>query len=447
MMDFASRKLVRRARIRRNHERQVRVAAVKSRKRALLQSSDALQEHALLGREEKLDSTSSEDEFSKSNYSTQSTTVPSLPSLSGCQSLTVAATSKRSGNAKGVLSENLLAPAATDRTPHTGLQAVNGSDQPSIGVLQGKPRRGNRIRGTRRNGAKFDDTLSDSNVYKEPTGISRARRGDVHSDSCYQGIAGHLSDSAASGQKQQQQREQEDGGLPRVRKHGRVRPQGADAKRKRARQLERLKPYNSKIETVLEEELPGHSQANGDKNVHAAGVNLKYDAPVVVNEGREPKEVKPKKTSPPVSLTEKVAPKQPKPVIADLLPSNPPSPTLSRMVRKKTEALDISETTLQQIKEMSSHLRIVNWLWDSKQLPLQAGRRAKSLRAASPGAATNVTTTSDNLVVVRGGGNVNWFDLPRKNYHEPYGRQEQLSPLSVNSEFKSDYEDELMSLV
>ena len=57
-----------------------------------------------------------------------------------------------------------------------------------------------------------------------------------------------------------------------------------------------------------------------------------------------------------------------------------------------------------------------------------------------------MTSNSDNLVVVRRGSGANWFDMPRVNHQEAC-RQEQMSPVSINSDFKSDYEDELMSLV
>ena len=418
-MDFTSRKLVRRARIRRNHERQVRVAAVKSRKRPTLQSNDPL-EQLLDQQEEELGLL---DEISNSTYSTQST-IPSLPSLSGSQYLTASTTSKRTSkglnsNFKNADLSSAAVPTSTDvSTPYPG--HVNGGSLGLSGAV-GKQRQ-RKVRGGMKRSDPFDDSISDSNI---PTEISSShrRRGNSHynTEDAYGQGGGHFSDSAVLAQ-QQHQLQDSDLIVQSRRKHGRVRPQAADIKRKRARQLEKLKPYNSKIETVLEEEVPSEEQCkDNDKKT-----KLKERQPIVTATKDETKQ---------------------QPVIADVLPSNPPSPALSRMVRQKTESLNISETTLQQIKEMSSHLRIVNWLLDSTQLPLQgAGRKARSCRGASPGAATTVTSNSDNLVVVRKGAGANWFDLPRMN-HQEVCRQEQLSPVSINSDFKSDYEDELMSLV
>lgn len=411
-MDFTSRKLVRRARIRRNHERQVRVAAVKLRKRAP-QASDPLEQ--LLDNQEDLCLL---ERLSNSKHSGGSTTVPSLPSLSGSQSLTASTSSKR--NRYGLLSNNsnnindislLQSPSAGANvaTPYPG----QNKSLPLLG--KGRQKRG-------RKGDIFDDTVSDSNLTTEAAkkrGYSHRIVDDIH---CQNG--GHFSDSAVSTHQQQHLL---DSDQPRVGKHGRVRPQAADVKRKRARQLEKLKPYNSKIETVLEEQASLHNKEPVDFYAAVNDVN-----PMLQNESVSPGNAETK---------------QHNPVIANVFPSNPPSPALSRMVRKKTEGLNISENTLQQIKEMSSHLRIVNWLWDSTQLPLQAGRKARSCRGATPSATTTVTTNSDNLVVVQRGAGTNWFDLPRENYHQESCRQEQLSPISVNSDFKSDYEDELMSLV
>lgn len=433
---------MRRARIRRNHERQVRVAAVKSRKRTILQSSDPL--------EQLLDQQEAElggllDEISNSAYSTQST-IPSLPSLSGSQYLTASTTTSKRTNSKSLnsnfintdLSPATAAPHHGSTTPYPGhvKDGPSGSTGLSDAVAVGKQRQ-RRVRGTKRSDP-FDDSISDSNLPTETSSRYRRSRGDSYhcnaEDAYCDRGSGHVSDSAVSAQQHVQlhQQQEEEGGDLIVqsmrRKHGRVRPQGADIKRKRARQLEKLKPYNSKIETVLEEDMSSEEQRK-----HAAAND---------------KSIKQKEQS--VTLTgTKDEPKQ-QPVIADVLQSNPPSPALSRMVRQKTESLNISETTLQQIKEMNSHLRIVNWLWDSTQLPLgaAAGRKARSCRGTSPSAATTVTTNSDNLVVVRKGTGANWFDLPRVNHHQDVVcRREQLSPVSINSDFKSDYEDELMSLV
>lgn len=420
-MDFTSRKLVRRARIRRNHERQVRVAAVKSRKRTL-QSSDPL--------EQLLDGQDSLGLLEGFSNSTQSTTVPSFPSLSGSQSLTASTTSRRARdglllNKNGRdISQTLL------QSPHAGMNVAT----PYPGQFKGVPLLGSLGKQRQRRGRKsdhFDDCVSDSNL---PTEATKQRGYKTKDQFCP--VSGHLSDSAVSNRQQQQQHLLESE-QTRVRKHGRVRPQAADAKRKRARQLEKLKPHNSKIETVLEEEVP--TQLQYDKE-QLQCKDVSHCAAGDVGKPRLQREQ--------VSPRNSEVKQQHHPVIANVFPSNPPSPTLSRMVRQKTEGLNISENTLQQIKEMSSHLRIVNWLWDSTQLPLEAGRKARSCRGASPSAATTVTTTSDNLVVVRGHSDANWFDLPRENYHEQETcRQEQLSPVSIDSDFKSDYEDELMSLV
>ena len=431
-MDFTSRKLVRRARIRRNHERQVRVAAVKSRKRAPLQPNDPL--------EQLLDEQEAElgllDEISNSTYSTQST-IPSLPSLSGSQYLTASSTTSKRISNRGLYSNfknadpsSAAGPPQVSTTPYPG-HVKGGPSGGFIGLsgamaVAGKQRQ-RRVRGTKRSDPFDDRILSDSNIPTETS--TRSRRSRANSQDVYndQGC-GHFSDSAVSAQQQYHQL-QEGGELTVVqskRKHGRVRPQAADIKRKRARQLEKLKTYSSKIETVLEEETCSGEQRKD------SSTNEKIIKQLVSGGSGTQDETKRQ------------------PVIADVLPSNPPSPALSRMVRQKTESLNISETTLQQIKEMNSHLRIVNWLWDSTQLPLGAGggRKAKSCRGTSPSAATTVTTNSDNLVVVRRGAGANWFDLPRVNHRqEAVGRQEQLSPVSIDSDFKSDYEDELMSLV
>lgn len=452
-MDFASRKLVRRARIRRNHERQVRVAAVKSRKRTL-QSSDPLEQPSadqnLL------------DGFSNSTHSTTlpvtitanaATTVPSLPSLSGSMSLTTSSTSRK-------ISKNGLSLQQT--LPLTEAKRTTGTPNP--GQVKGDPlllsgglRKQGQLRkavdrgggGTTRLGDRnFDDTVSDSNLPMEVVRRRREHSYHTYKDKYHQGN-GHVSDSAVSATMQQQgiRGTEADSDLllatqqPRGhRKHGRVRPQGADVKRKRARQLEKLMSYGSKIESVLEEEVSGH-----DAEMCGNGVELSITGGVdgIAKNNCKLEPLNKKKQT---SRGKAADVRQHHPVIADVFPSNPPSPTLSRMVRKKTESLNISENTLQQIKEISSHLRIVNWLWDSNRLPLEAGRKARSCRGTSPSAATTVTTHSDNLVVVRRGSESNWFDWPREIPQEAY-RQEQLSPVSINSEFNSDYEDELMSLV
>jgi hypothetical protein len=387
------------------------------------------------------------EEISNSTYSTQST-IPSLPSLSGSQYLTASSTTSRRTGTKGLKSTNAdlspssAAPPNVSTTPYPG--HVKGAGPAGLGLglsgamaqaVAGKQRQ-KRGRGTKRSDP-FNDSKSDSNIPTETSSRHRTSGGDAHrktaEDACYcDKGSGHFSDSAVSAQQQlqhqhrQQLQEESDLTAQSRRKHGRVRPQGADIKRKRARQLEKSKPYyNSKIETVLEEEVPSEEQR---KPSAAKDKNFKQKEQLVTATKDETK---------------------PQPVIADVLPSNPPSPALSRMVRQKTESLNISETTLQQIKEMNSHLRIVNWLWDSTQLPLGGGgRKARSCRGTSPGAATTVTTNSDNLVVVRKGAGANWFDLPRVNHQEAaVCRQEQMSPVSANSDFKSDYEDELMSLV
>ena len=457
-MDFTSRKLVRRARIRRNHERQVRVAAVKSRKRTLQSSADPLAELAA----DEENGLQLLDGFSNSTAATTTTTVPSLPALSGTLSLTVASTTSKRNSGRSISNKNGLSPLQQQAPHATQLGAAatctsTGTTYPgnfnggSFGDHSLGKSRQRRLGGTRR-GEQFDESVSDSNV---PTEGSRRRRGQVHrtlEDKGFQG-SGHCSDSTVSTSTQRHRRDHQELGddhdplatQQRVyRKHGRVRPQGADVKRKRARQLEKLKFYGgSKIESVLEEEMVnGHDSEQlqrkdvDDNCVGSRGVGDKL----------EPENKQSVSRSQSGSDEKKDQCCHAQPVIGDMFPSNPPSPTISRMVRRKTEALNVSENTLQQIKEMSSHLRIVNWLWDSRELPLQAGRKAKSLKAASPGASTTVTTNSDNLVVVRRGTGSNWFDWPRENLQEVC-RQEQPSPVSINSEFKSDYEDELMSLV
>ena len=100
---------------------------------------------------------------------------------------------------------------------------------------------------------------------------------------------------------------------------------------------------------------------------------------------------------------------------------------LSRMLKQKTEELNLPDETLQEIKEMSGRLKIVNWLLDSGTVPLCAKVSTNS----------TYTTSSGNLVVVRSSNN--WFDAPRFVARE-------FSPVSLNSELKSDFEEELSSL-
>ena len=105
-----------------------------------------------------------------------------------------------------------------------------------------------------------------------------------------------------------------------------------------------------------------------------------------------------------------------------------PSLLLSRMLRQKTEDLKLPDETLQEIKEMSGRLKIVNWLLDSGTVPLNKVSTTNS----------TYTTSSGNLVVVRRSSN-NWFDAPRFVTRD-------FSPVSLNSELKSDFEEELSSL-
>ena len=127
------------------------------------------------------------------------------------------------------------------------------------------------------------------------------------------------------------------------------------------------------------------------------------------------------------------------------IPSSPP-PYLSRTVREKTESQ--TDSMLTDIKEMNSHMRIVNWLWDSNnRLPLSkdpahlphppSTKRPKG-RGGSPS-----STVSGNLVLVRQSSQ-NWFDAPRLPMDT---RREEMSPISQNSELKSDFEDELTTLI
>ena len=412
-MDVTSRKLVRRARIRRNHERQVRVAAVKSRKRTALPSNDPLEQ--LLDRKD----LGLLDESSNTSYSHQST-IPSLPTLSGSHYLTAASTtSKRNSKTAEDLSSTIIVPSVL--TPYPG-HVKDGSRAPELGGSADKPRH-KRVRGLKKSDP-FIQTVSDSNVPSEAS----TRKGGTHCD--------RFSDSAVSAQIDPYQMLGGDLIAQSMRKHGRVRPQAANVKRKKAKQMENLKSYtnSNKIETVMEEKV---SEERQHKECAAASTTrAKQQEGVTLNDDLD-----------------KMAGQH----TGHMLSSNvPTSPALSRMVRQKTENLNISKSTLQQIKEMSSHLRIVNWLWDStNEIPPQhardgraAGRKAKSFKASSPGAATTVTSKSDNLVLVRKGADANWFDLPRVGRcQEVVCGQEQLSPISINSDLKSDYEDELMSLV
>ena len=104
-----------------------------------------------------------------------------------------------------------------------------------------------------------------------------------------------------------------------------------------------------------------------------------------------------------------------------------PSPTLSRLVQQKTEGMKLSDAVLEEIKEMSGHLRIVNWLWDSQ--------------CVVPHPPNPAPATSGNLVVVRRNSH-NWFDQPQLK-----DIREVLSPISLNSELMSDFEDELTGLI
>lgn len=105
---------------------------------------------------------------------------------------------------------------------------------------------------------------------------------------------------------------------------------------------------------------------------------------------------------------------------------------LSRMLKKKAEELNLPDDKLQEIKEMSGRLKIVNWLLDSGTVPLCANTDSKESTNST------YTTSSGNLVVVRRSSN-NWFDAPRFVTRE-------FSPISLNSELKSDFEEELSSL-
>ena len=267
----------------------MRVAAVKSRKRISLQpGNDPLEQEAELAMGGLL------DEISNSTYSTQST-IPSLPSLSGSQYLTASSTTSRRTGTKGLNSMNFknadissssssAAPPNVSTTPYPG--HVKGAGPAGLGGLSGAmavsvtgKQRQRRGRGTKRSDPFDDGILSDSNIPTETSSRHRRSGGKLHCNAedvyyCDQG-RDHFSDSAVSAQQHQHRQLQEDSDLTvqsSRRKHGRVRPQGADIKRKRARQLEKLKPYyNSKIETVLEEEIPSEEQckdsATNDKNI------------------------------------------------------------------------------------------------------------------------------------------------------------------------------------
>lgn len=119
------------------------------------------------------------------------------------------------------------------------------------------------------------------------------------------------------------------------------------------------------------------------------------------------------------SHTREMAPIKPAPNEACM-----PSPSFSWMVREKTKGLNLSEELLTGVKEMSSQLRIVNWLWDGGKM------------------ADHSTAASSNLVLVRR-NSPNWFDIP----HLTAPPEGQLTPLSANSDLKSDYELELMEIM
>ena len=116
---------------------------------------------------------------------------------------------------------------------------------------------------------------------------------------------------------------------------------------------------------------------------------------------------------------------------SDFIPEEPRL-VLSRMLKQKTEDLKLPDETLQEIKEMNGHLKIVNWLLDSGTVPLCANASSKVSTNST------YTTSSGNLVVVRRSSN-NWFDAPRFATRE-------FSPVSLNSELKSDFEEELSNL-
>ncbi len=115
----------------------------------------------------------------------------------------------------------------------------------------------------------------------------------------------------------------------------------------------------------------------------------------------------------------------------------PFTPAFSRMVEEKIRGLNITESAVKDAKEMSRHLHIVDWLWNSGEVHLG-------------GFAGVSTPSSRNLVVVRSGPH--WFDQPRNP--NAYGgledkaslREENYSPISMISELLSDFEDELIAL-
>ena len=355
-MDTTSRKLVRRARMRRNHERQTRAAATKSKRRPLQQPDDAAP-HDQWELFENLER--HEDNTSIITQSTRSSNIPNLPSLSGSQYMICSTNNDSGSHYNGGPPDKVMKVA----TPFPSKERPERRTQ-----RRGRPRR------------TIDECMSDSNV---PT--TTHWRGLSESTDFEQ--SGNFSDTAVLNQ-QRHQGEQESRRVYRRREGRRktVKPNRGNS--------------NKIIETVLEENIT--------QEVHP-------------------------KIKPIATVGDSLAARNLK--ILPKIPSNPPSPSLSRMVQKKTETLNISDNVLEQIKEMSSHLRIVNWLWDSTRVPLNKTGTQKK-RGVSPS-----TTNSSNLVVVRGTSEGNWFDMPRQ------ARQEQLSPISANSDLNSDFEEELMHLL
>ena len=136
--------------------------------------------------------------------------------------------------------------------------------------------------------------------------------------------------------------------------------------------------------------------------------------------------------------------------------SDPAAPTFSRMVREKTKGLDISENVLQEVIEMNNNLQVVNWMLEptaNHRVPLPSYFHGN-------GGPNEVAAPVGNLVMVRGGPTGgNWFDQPKRCVflgetedpdpanHERMKEEELFSPLSTHSDLLSDYEEELKNLI
>ncbi len=132
-------------------------------------------------------------------------------------------------------------------------------------------------------------------------------------------------------------------------------------------------------------------------------------------------------------------------------PVPPDLQSLSRLLKEKTQGLNLSENILTEVQEMSKHLSIVNWLLEPRRPQGQVGSTA--LKKVPGKESLNVPSSLNNLVMVRQ-GSLNWFDVPRqflvnsKENEELHDHDRDHCPtrLSVHSELLSDDEEEIRKI-